>query len=327
VSTLSHAVGRVRPAVARLPLNNIGLIISLIGLCALFSAESQYFFTTDNGLNIGRAIAFTGIAAAVTTLVLVGGGLDLSIGSVMALVGVVAARLLSSSTPLWLTLLACLGVGIASGLVNGVIVTYVGVNPFIVTIGTQFVFRGLAYALSLVSGGELSITDKGFLYIGQRKLWGIPFSIYLLVGTLLVVHWVLQRTRFGRHVYAIGGNESAARLAGVPVSLRRMQIYVLSGVGSAFGGVVLASYTGGGVAYTAEDVPLRVIGAVILGGTALMGGRGTIFGTVLGIAILGVVANGITLVGLENYWQLIVSGSVLLLAVVIDEVRAKRRAR
>src|SRR4051794_32563220 len=197
---------RVRPVAARVPLTNLGLVLSLIGLCALFTVESQYFLTTNNGLNIGRAAAYTGIAAAVTTLVLIGGGLDLSIGAVMALVGVVAARMLAAGQPLWLTLVASLGVGAAVGVVNGSVVTFVGVNPFIVTIATQFIVRGLAYSLSVVQGGELLITDRGFRYIGQRDLFGIPVSIWLLVATLVIVHWVLKRTKFGRHVYALGGN-------------------------------------------------------------------------------------------------------------------------
>lgn len=324
---MSAAAARVRPRAARLPLNNIGLIVSVGALCALFSALSPYFFTSVNGLNIGRASAYTGVTAAVTTLVLVGGGLDLSIGAVMALVGVSAARLIALGLPLSAVIVVCLGIGAVVGLVNGVLVTFVGINPFIVTIGTQFVVRGLAYALSVVQGGELLITNKSFLYLGQGKLAGVPFPVWLLVGTLVLVHWILSYTRFGRHVYSIGGNAPSARLSGVPVSWRRIQIYVLSGVGSAFGGIILAGYTGAGIAYSATGVELTVIGAVILGGTALMGGRGTIFGTVLGIAILGIVNNGIVLLGLNQYWQLIVSGLVLLTAVVVDEVRAKRRIR
>jgi ribose transport system permease protein len=328
VSTLMTAASaRVRPGLERLPLNNLGLVVSLGGLCLLFSLLSEFFFTGNNGLNIGRASAYTGVAAAVTTLVLVGGALDLSIGAVMALVGVSAARLLALGIPLGWVIVVCLGVGAVVGVVNGTLVTLVGINPFIVTIGTQFVTRGIAYALTVVQGGELVITHKSFLYLGQGKLGGIPFSVWLLVGTLLLVHWVLRYTRFGRHVYAVGGNEAAARLAGVPVVRRRMEIYVLSGIGSAFGGVILGAYTGAGIAYSAQGVELTVIGAVILGGTALMGGRGSLFGTVLGIAILGVVNNGIVLLGLSQYWQLIVSGLVLLTAVVIDEVRVKRSAR
>jgi ribose transport system permease protein len=329
VSSLAAATRRARPGPGRLGnwANSIGLILSIVALCILFSSLSDYFFQWSNALNIGRASAYTGIAAAITTLVLVGGALDLSIGAVMALVSVVAARLLASGQPLWLVVIICLGVGAAVGLVNGAGVTYVGVNPFIVTIATMFIVRGIAYALSVVQGGELLVTDKGFLFIGQRSLWGIPFSIWLLIVSLLVVGWVMSKTRFGRHVYAIGGSAPAARLAGVPLNLRRMQVYVLSGVGSAFAGIVLASYTGAGIAYAATGVELTVIAAVILGGTSLMGGRGTIFGTFLGIVVLGVIANGIVLLGLGNQWQLIVTGSVLLLAVVIDEARVKLAAR
>jgi ribose/xylose/arabinose/galactoside ABC-type transport system permease subunit len=285
--------------------NNIGLIISLVALIVLFSSLSDVFFQWNNALNIGRASAYTGIAAAITTLVLVSGALDLSIGAVMALVGVVAARLLSDGHSLVFVLVACLAVGAVIGLVNGVIVTFVGVNPFIVTIGTQFVARGLAYAFSVVQGGELVITRKHFLFIGQKDVLGVPFSVWLLVVSLVVVAWVMSRTKFGRHLYAIGGSAPASRLAGI----------------------VLASYTGAGIAYAATGVELTVIASVILGGTALMGGRGTIFGTFLGILILGIINNGLVLLGLGNQWQLMVTGGILLLAVVVDEVRAKLAAR
>lgn len=318
---------RLVPPVAAGWANNIGLIVSVVSLAIVFSSLSDVFFQWNNALNIGRASAFTGISAAIETLVLVGGALDLSIGAVMALVSIVAARLLASGQPLWLVLLICLGVGAAVGIINGSIVTFVGVNPFIVTIGTQFIARGLAYAFSVVQGGELLITDKNFLFIGQRSVLGMPFSVWLLIATLLVVGWVMGRTRFGRHLYAIGGSAPAARLAGIPLERRRMQTYVLSGMGSAFAGIVLASYTGAGIAYAATGVELTVIAAVILGGTALMGGRGTIFGTFLGIVILGIINNGLVLLGLGNQWQLIVTGGILLLAVVIDEVRAKLAAR
>jgi ribose transport system permease protein len=307
--------------------NNIGLLISLIALVVLFSSLSDVFLQWNNGLNIGRASAYTGISAAITTLVLVSGALDLSIGAVMALVGVVAARLLSDGHSLVFVIVACLAVGAAVGIVNGTIVTFVGVNPFIVTIGTQFVARGLAYAFSVVQGGELLITRKSFLFIGQKSVLGVPFSIWLLLLSLVLVAWVMARTRFGRHLYALGGSAPASRLAGIPLERRRMQTYVLSGVGSAVAGIVLASYTGAGIAYAASGVELTVIASVILGGTALMGGRGTIFGTFLGILILGIINNGLVLLGLGNQWQLMVTGGILLLAVVVDEVRAKLAAR
>lgn len=306
---------------------NGGLIVGIAALCIFLSAKSDVFFTWDNGLNIGRAAAYTGIAAAITTLVLIGGGLDLSIGAVMALVSVVAARLLANGQPYVIVIIACVLVGVGVGIVNGGIVTFVGVNPFITTIGSQFVVRGIAYALAVVQGGELIITNKTFLAVGQKSILGIPYSIWLLAIMLLLVGWILSRSRFGRHVYAIGGNAPAARLAGIPVSLRRMQIYVLSGIGSAIAGIVLAAYTGAGVAYGANGVELTVIAAVILGGTSLTGGRGTAFGTFLGILLLGIINNGLVLLGLGNQWQLILTGAILLLAVVIDEGRTKLSSR
>ncbi len=304
-----------------------GLVLSVVGVCTLFTFLSPFFLEWSNGLNIGRAVAYTGIAAAITTLVLVGGGLDLSIGAVMALVTVVAARLLSAGMPVWAVVASCLAVGALVGAVNGGIVTYLGINPFIATIGTQFVVRGLAFAFSVVQGGELVITDKGFNQIGQSSIAGLPVSVWLLLLTLGAVWWTMEKTKFGRHVYAVGGSAHAARLAGIPLNRRRMQIYILSGLGAAFAGLVLAAYTGAGIAFGVPGVELTVIAAVILGGTALMGGRGTVVGTLLGIALLGVINNGIVLLGLGNEWQLMVTGAILLLAVVIDEFRAKLAMR
>ncbi len=313
--------------VREIPATNIGLLLSIVALSFVLSTVSPYFFQWDNGLNIGRAAAYGGIAAAVTTLALIGGAIDLSIGAVMALVSVVAARALTAGVPVSVVILICLAVGVACGALNGGLVTFVGINALVVTIGTQFVIRGIAWLLSRAQGAELLITDKDFLYAGQEMFLGLPVSIWLLFLSLAAVWWVLNRTVFGRHCQAIGGNPVSARLVGIPLARRRMQLYILSGLGSACAGIVMASYSGAGIAYAATGIELTVIGAVVLGGTHLLGGRGSVFGTFLGITLLGVIQNGIILLGLDTAWQMICSGTALLAAVVIDEVRAKLRAR
>lgn len=307
--------------------NNIGLLISLVALIVLFSALSDVFFQWNNALNIGRASAYTGISAAITTLVLVSGALDLSIGAVMALVGVVAARLLSDGHSLVFVLVVCLAVGAAVGIVNGTIVTFVGVNPFIVTIGTQFVARGLAYAFSVVQGGELLITRKRFLFIGQKDVLGVPFSVWLLLVSLAVVAWVMTRTRFGRHLYAIGGNPEAARLSGIDVKRATLYVYMILGVLTAVAGILAAARTNSVTPGNQGNLlELDAVTAVVIGGTSLAGGRGTVAGTVLGTLVFSTLSNGMNLLGIDSNWQWICTGMILLVAVLIDVLSKGKRS-
>ena len=307
--------------------DQIGLFGALVVLCTIFAILSPYFLLPQNALNIAHAVSYTGITAAITTLVLVGGGLDLSISAVMALAGTVCAELLLKGVPWPAVIAAGLGAGVVVGLFNGAVITYVGINPLIVTIGSQFVVRGAAFLV--VQNQELVITERHFLYLGQGSLLGIPVPAILMAAMFCLVGWWMRFTVFGRHMYAIGGSPGGtmARLAGIPVERRRMQMYVLSGAFAALSGIVLAGFTGTGLAYAAQGLELPIIASVILGGTALTGGRGSVLGTVIGVFVLGVVANGITLLNLSNQWQLVVQGVALLLAVIVDEVRAKRRAR
>jgi ribose transport system permease protein len=309
----------------------IGLVVSVAAVVVLFSQLNQYFLTVDNTLNITQQVAYWGIASAAQTLVLVGGALDLSVGAVMAFVGVMAGRMLEAGVPWELALLTSLAAGVVFGALNGVLYAVVGINPLIVTIGTQFVIRGLAYWLA--EGRDILISSKQFNYLGNGRIHGVPFfhsvpvAALAMIGAFLLFYLIMRMSRFGRHAYAIGGSAESARLVGIPVTRRRFQIMVMSGVFAAAAGVVLAGYTSSGLAYSAQGIELQVIAAVVLGGAALMGGRGTAFGTLLGVILIGIVNNGIVLVGLATYWQQIVTGAILLMAVVSDEVRAKLRAR
>lgn len=305
----------------------IGVLGALVVACILFSILSPYFWTVDNGLNIGQAVSYTGIVAAITTMVLVAGGLDLSIGAVMALSSCLVADLLGSGMALVPAVAIALAAGAAIGAVNGVLIAYVGINAFVVTIGTQFIARGLAY---LVTGGQAeSVTDERILDLGQGKIAGIPASLLLMLVVFGLVGWMLARTRFGRHVYAIGGTPGGrmARLAGIKVERRLIQVYVLSATFAALAGIVVAGYTGTGDAGALLGVELTIIAAAILGGTSLLGGRGTVVGTLIGVLLLGVITNGIVLLDLGTSAQYLVQGAALLLAVVIDEVRTKRATR
>ena len=302
-----------------------GLVSAFALICLAFSILSPYFFQTANAFNIASANAYLGITAAITTLLLIGGGLDISVAAVMAFSSVLAAQLLNLGVPWYLAIIGCLLAGGIIGAFNGLLITYVGINALIVTIGTQFAVRGLAFVVA--NGQELPISDRHFKYLGQGLLFGIPFSGILMILVFLWVGALLHYTRFGKHIFAIGGtpNGSMARLSGINVERRRMQMYIMSGTLAALSGVVLAGYTSSGIAYAAAGIELTIIAAVILGGTALGGGAGTVAGTFIGVALLGVIANGMVLLSIASYYQFIFQGGALLIAVVADEVRRKRR--
>ena len=307
--------------------DKVGLVGALAGVIIAFSFLSPYFLLTQNFLNIGRAISYTGITAATETLVIIGGGLDLSIGAVMGLSGTVCAALLLAGVPWFLVIPVGVALGTLVGAVNGVIITYVGINPLIVTLGTQFVIEGAAYLA--VNSQEIVISEPHFLFIGQGQLIGMPFPVLLLLLAFALVWWWLRYTAFGKHIYAIGGSPGGlmAQLAGIRINRRRMQMYILSGTFAAISGVVLAAFTGTGLPYAGEGLELTIIASVILGGAALTGGRGTVIGTLIGVILLGMVNNGLSLLSVSNEWQLVVQGGALLLAVVVDEFRQKRRSR
>ena len=298
----------------------IGLLAALVVVCVLFSNLSPYFFSFQNFANISSATSYIGITAAISTILIIGGAFDLSIAAVMAISGVTVAHLtMMNHWPWYLAIGAALGIGAIVGLVNGFFVSYIGINALIVTIGTQFVVRGVGYAIA--GGQDIRIDSKPILWVGQRSVFGYPIAGLLAIAVFCFCGFLMKYTAFGKHVLAIGGAPAAARLVGVNVHKRQMQMYVMSGVCAAISGVVLAGFSGSGIAYAATGMELQIIAAVILGGTALIGGRGTIFGTFLGVLFLGVVLNGMTLIGMSSYWQLIVMGSALLIAVAIDDSR------
>ena len=324
-----------RPSVFSLPLrlrpllraDGAGLALALMVAIGVLSLSTPYFFTLDNGRNISTAISYTGICAAISTLVLAGGGVDLSVAAVMAVAGTAAAGMLDAGYPAVAAILVALAVGAIAGLGNALLITFVGINPLIATIGTQFVLRGFAYIV--ISSRELLISNQAFLYIGQGEVFGVPIPSLIMLITFIAVGLTMKLTVFGQHVYAIGGSPDGgmARLAGVPVRRRQSQMYIASGVISAVAGIVLASYSGSATGNAALGLELPIIAAVILGGTALGGGRGRVVGTVLGVVLLGVINNGLTLRSVPYVWLYVVQGSALLLAVVIDERRQRRAAR
>jgi ribose transport system permease protein len=304
----------------------LGLLVALLALGALVTSQSEFFLTTGNLVNIGRATAYLGVVSAATTIVLICGELDLSIGAIIALGGVASAVVLQAGYSGGLAIAAGLGVGLLAGLVNAALIVGLGVNALICTIGTQFAFRGLAFIWT--SGTAIDAYGySGFAYLGQGRVGGIYVSTIALVAVFIVLGLLLSQTRYGSHVYTIGGSRIAARRVGVRVNRVRTSVYLLSGVAAALGGIIVVSANGSASAVSGTGSELVIISAVIIGGTGLAGGRGNLVGTFLGVAFLGVLQNGMDIVGLQAYWQLFVQGVVLIVAITVDEQFRRRRER
>ena len=315
------ATSQARPSKTRL---NWQESAGLLGVYALLivalSLKSPYFLSLNNFFNILVAVSTIGLVAVAMTLVIVSGGIDLSVGSIVALTGVCVAQL-SHQMPIGAAVGVALLVGLFVGLFNGVAVTKVGINPLIATLGTLSIARGLAF----VSSGGLtqSIDNEGFGFLGRGFVAGVPFQVIVMAALFALAAWIMKFTTFGRGIYAVGGNATAARLAGLPVQRLQMTVYILSGLCAALGGVFLASQLGAGAPASSSGLELSVIAAVILGGTSLSGGKGTIAGTLLGVLILGTLNNGLTLLNVSSYYQDVARGVVLLLAVGLDQLRLR----
>ena len=302
---------------------NPGLVAALALIFVALSITTPYFFTPDNLLNIAKAVTVVGIASAGETVVIISGGFDLSVGSTMAAAGMLAAWLLESGAPISLAFVAAIGLGVLIGVVNGTIISYFRINPLITTLGTLAIVRGLAFVIS--GGREIVISDQAWLELGTGAWLGIPIIVVFALATFLVIGWSMPRTSFGRYVYAIGSNLRAARLAGIAVDRWRLVFYIVCGATAALSGLVLTARTGSARPSAAVGFELDVITAVILGGASLSGGRGTVWGTLVGLVLIGVINNGLTLAQVPAFWQQVVKGAILLSAVLYDELRRHRR--
>ncbi len=304
--------------------DSLGLLGIYLLLCVALFIATPYFLTFSNFSNILRDSAVIGLIAIAMTAVIVSGGIDLSVGSVVALIGVTIAQL-SSRMPIGGAVAVALLVGVIFGLFNGLAVTRVGINPLIATLGTLSIGRGLALIFS--GGLSQSINSDAFAFLGQGRPLGIPFPVIIMVALFAFAAWVMRATVYGRSIYAIGGNPNASRLAGLPVSNLQLSVYLLCALGATLGGLIQASQLGAGAPAAAQGIELSVIAAVILGGTSLSGGKGTIFGTLLGVLILGTLNNGLTLLSVSSYYQDVARGVVLLLAVGLDQLRLRVASR
>lgn len=309
-------------------LRKYAILLVLFGLIALFSILSPYFFTLENLTNIFVQQSYVIIAAVGLAFVMIGGGMDLSIGYQMSLVGVATAAMMKwYAVPLPLSIALGLLLGVALGLANGIAAIKLKVHPLIVTLGTMTVFQGLSYILSKQSV-ILNLPGE-FKFIGQGYLFGfLPFSVVLMALSVAAAGFILNKTYLGRFIYALGGNEEATRLAGVNVVFVKMTVFALCGFFVALASMVLFARSGSAASSTGPGTEFTCMTAAVLGGISFKGGEGKMWGLVTGVFILGVLGNGMQLVGMGTYSQYIVKGLVLLAAVGFDTYqKSARRAR
>lgn len=295
------------------------LVVVLIALGVFFSISSEFFLNYDNFVNILTAAAVTGIIAAPATMLLIAGQFDLSVGSAAAFCGAVLASL-ALHNDIYFSLLVAVLAGIGIGVANGFLVTVVGINALITTLGTLAVFRGLTQVLT--DGQTLSIESFGGLGT-SRPLFDIPLPVFIFVAVALAFWFLSRFTVFGRSMYTIGANPVAARLNGIRSKRVIFLGFVLSGLCVAIGGLILASQLGAASPQAATGLELSVVTAVILGGASLAGGRGAITGTMLGLLIIGTLNNGLVLLNVSSFWQTVAQGALLIFAVSFDQLRIR----
>jgi ribose transport system permease protein len=297
------------------------LLVFYLVLLLVFSILSPFFLTVRNMMAIGSNVAFIGLMAAAGTPLIIAGGLDLSVAAIAGLSGVMIAVLHGAGLHIWAAALGVILIGAAIGAVNGLFATRLKLNPLIVTLGMMSIVSGTA--LILTGGLTRALIVPGFNWIGSGRVFNVPVPLILMILTYAALSVILRRTRFGRFVYAAGGNAEASRLIGLPVGRVQMILYIISGISGAVAGTILGAMLGAAAPNAASPHLLTVIAAIILGGTSLYGGRGSVWGTLLAVLILGTLNNGLTLLDVSSFWQDVTRGIVLMLAVSLDQIRTR----
>ncbi|KMY52400.1 ribose ABC transporter permease [Peribacillus loiseleuriae] len=301
-------------------LSEYGILLALSALVIVITILSPNFLTTSNMLNLFKQVSINAILAIGMTFVVLTKGIDLSVGSILAFSGIVTASLVTGSdTNLFLGIAAGLGTGLILGLVNGLVVSKWKVAPFIVTLGVMSIARGLTYIYS--NGRPISGLSNSFLVIGTGGFLGIPISVWIVLIVFVFCSVLLYRTKLGRHIYAVGGNENAAKTSGLNVDRTLMSVYCISGLLAGLAGVLLTSRVSSGLPQAGMSYELDAIAAVVIGGTSLAGGRGRLWGTLVGALIIGVLNNGLDLLAVSSYWQQVIKGIIIIIAVLVDRKR------
>jgi ribose transport system permease protein len=316
----------VRDLAQLLQLREVNVLIALVVMGALISSFTPYFLTVDNLMGVSRSFSLTAIMSIGMVMVIITGGIDLSVGSAMGLAGLITALCFDLHYSQAFSIAAGLGVGLLFGLSNGLLVTVMELPPFIATLGTLSIGRGFMYMIT--HGVPLTpAPPDSFSFLGQGYIGPVPVPVVILLVLTVVFSLVMVRTRFGRHVYATGGNENAARLSGVKTNRVKLAVYVLSSMISSLAGVIAFSRYLSAEPASGFGSELEVIAAAAIGGASLAGGIGSVTGAVVGAALIGEIANGVVLLNVNTYAQQAITGGVIIIAVSLDMLRGKLRGR
>lgn len=298
------------------------LIIAFALIVAFFGITTNHFFAVRNFLNILLYASNVGILSCTMTLILVSGGIDLSVGSVIALGGIVLGTCIQRGIPTFPAILACMAVTTLTGLYNAVMITRVHVNPFITTLAGMQMFRGAAYIIT--NGKSITITDAAIKTIGRGYCGPIPNAVIIMLVLVVLFSWIARSTTFGRRIYVIGGNANVAFLSGINVAKNMSLLFILNGLLCGVTTVVYCSQLGAAMPQNATGMEFDVITAVVLGGTSMSGGKGTIVGSIIGALLIGTLNNGMVMMNIQSYWQDVIGGIVLVIAVIFDIIKNRK---
>ncbi|MGN0354693.1 MAG: ABC transporter permease [Muricoprocola sp.] len=302
---------------------DMGIILTLVAMIIFFSVFTKSFFSAKNFANIARQISITGICSVGMTMVILTGGIDLSIGSLIGFTSAVAAMMMSNGQPIMLAVFVSLALGVLIGIINASCINYLKIPAMIATLGTQISLRGAVY---LVTGGmPVYGLPEAFKVLGQGSIGIIPISMIIMVIVFAIGYIILNKMVFGRKIYGIGGNAETARLSGVNVKKEIYKIYMLVGLFGSLAGLILMSRVNSGQPSAGDGYEMDIITAVVLGGVSVSGGEGKITKVIIGVIFMGVLANGMMMMNINEYWQRVVKGIVLLVAVAVD-IRTKSKA-
>ncbi len=303
-------------------MRQFGLVIIIVLMVGVMAVASPVFLTAGNIVNILRQVSINGILAVGMTFVILTGGIDVSVGSLVAVTGVIAGNLLLQGYSAPVAVMVSMLASMLFGLFNGTMVAYFSLPPFIATLATQTIGNGFALVYS--NGRPFAISDAAFKNIGKGEFAGVPIPILIMMAVCLVAIVLLRNTTFGRHVYALGGNRNATKLSGVRTKRVELMVYAISGACAAIVGIILASRISSGQPTAGKGFELDAIASVAIGGTSMSGGVGTLWGTITGFIIIGVLNNSLTLLNVSSFYQDIVKGFIIIFAVLMD-MRAKKR--
>lgn len=302
-------------------LSKFVMVIAFIAIIVIFSLLSDRFFTFDNFFNVLRQVSTNGIIALGMTLVIICGGIDLSVGSVMAFAGTICCGLIEDGMHYTLAILITLMCAVVFGLFNGFFVARVNMPPFIVTLATMQMIRGCAYIYS--QGSPIRAIDESFNMLGNGYIQVVPVPVILFLVVTLIIYLILHRSKMGVYIYAVGGNKSCAIYSGINARKVEISVFVISAMCAALSGIILASRMYSGQPTSGQGAEMDAIAAAVLGGTSFSGGSGKVSGTVLGILIIGVMNNGLNILNVASYYQLVLKGIIILLAIYVDMIKKK----